>query len=136
MPMQQMRLSLLPHQSLIDIDSFGTTVIDVVDRANKGAGGCLWVDEHFDTPVGDAPRESSQLQLRAFDSVTANAAAAAAAELRYSMPIQASHDCFAAYRAYRRAVAPTTTVRSRSKQDPNAADVIVVVVAVVAKALK
>ena len=134
-----MRLSLLPHQSLIDIDSFGTTVIDVVDRANKGAGGCLWVDEHFDTPVGDAPRESSQLQLRAFDSVTANAAAAAA-ELRYSMPIQASHDCFAAYRAYRRAVAPTTTttttVRSRSKQDPNAADVIVVVVAVVAKALK
>lgn len=101
-----------------------------MDRANRGAEGCLWADEHFDTPVGDAP-----LQVRASDIVIE---VVGTAELRHSMPIQGRHDCFAAYRAHCRAVAPTTTttVRSRSKQDPNAADVIVVVVAVVAKALK
>ena len=106
-------------------------MIDAVDRANKGAGGCLWAGVHFDTLVGNAPLESSHLQVRASDGMTA---VAGAAELQHSMPVQGRHDCFVAYRAHCRAVAPTTTtmtLRSRSKQYPNAADVLVVVVVVV-----
>ena len=113
-------------------------MIDAVDRANKGAGGCLWAGVHFDTLVGNAPLESSHLQVRASDGMTA---VAGAAELQHSMPVQGRHDCFVAYRAHCHAVAPTTTtmtLRSRSKQYPNAADVlvVVVVVVVVAKTLR
>ena len=98
----------------------------------------MWAGVHFDTLVGNAPLESSHLQVRASDGMTA---VAGAAELQHSMPVQGRHDCFVAYRAHCHAVAPTTTtmtLRSRSKQYPNAADVlvVVVVVVVVAKTLR